>query len=135
MPRLTFQQMFGSMSNTERIDAVGDDYTIELNVKDYQNIEDEGDIENNLGISNLYDDTFDWYAGNRGLQLFYLIMLLIMQNQATEKDDDIEQKIYITSSTPRIITFGNRKGQLERRFTVSIFSDGNFDEATSVDNI
>lgn len=134
MANLTLSQIFGSNVIFSPSDRPGALPKLELNLTDYQNEDNSGDIKNGLGFSDVYlirPETKDDYS----VGLFYAMMLLIMQNQAENKDDDIEQKIHITSSSARITSFGNRKGQLERRFTISIFSDGKFENTTSVDNI
>ena len=135
MPELTFKQMFGSRSKYEHIDEVGGEHNLYIDIRDFKNKEDGGDIENGLGISELSREYVNFYAGLMGIQTFYALMLLIMQNQAGSKDDDIEQKIYIAESGVSVINFGNRKGQLERRFTVSIFSDGSYGNTADIDNV
>ncbi len=135
MPALTLNQMFGKNVDTESIFPADEYYVMSIDLADFQNLADGGDIDNDLGISNLANFGNDVLDNSNGIGIFYAIMLLIMQNQASGKDDDPEQKMYIAESGVSIVNFGNRQGQLERRFTVSIFSDGNFGNTADIDGI
>ena len=141
MPALSFHQYFGSQSRTF-IDPPVNEAQVIIDLRSFLNQADGGDILNNLGISDLYaegiyyQDNADWEGGNAKFSnLVYAILILIKQNQAAKKDDDPEQDIYIAESGISVVNLGNRKGQLERRFTISFFSDETYPNSTGIDSI
>lgn len=135
MADLTVTQMFGQRAelNTDPDPAF---IKLLIDLADFQNTTDGGQIENNLGITNLEQQSDDFTSdSNKGITILYAILLLTMQSQASKKDEDPEQKIYIQESGTSIVSFGDRKGQLERKFTVSFFSSNTFENTADIDSI
>ncbi|MDJ0593446.1 MAG: hypothetical protein QNJ72_26250 [Pleurocapsa sp. MO_226.B13] len=136
MPVITINQIFGNQVNAVPPDGQqqGSAWSLIFGLGSFANDTSGGEILDGLGFDNpglINPGNLDDYA----VQIFYAILLLTMQNQATGKNDDPEQKIYIAEGGISVISFGSREGQLERRFTVSIFSDGAYGNTEDVDSI
>lgn len=130
MSNLGLREIFGNGAVTN-IDPVGGNFRVTLDLGNLANAGDgsfpQGQIENGLGISQLFSEAAFMVedtppATSKAYKILYGILLMIMQNQAESLNADPEQKIYISSSTPRVAT-GDRAGQVQRSFTVYFFSD------------
>lgn len=141
MPALTFAEMFGSQA-VSNIDTNNDSYQIILDLRSFQDDYSGGDFTNNLGIKNLPAKAEYYQQGAEQISseaqftnLIYALLLLISQNQATNKNDDPEQDIYIQPTGVSVITSGSRQGQVERRFTVSFFSFDGVNNVAAIDAV
>lgn len=134
MADLTFEQIFGNRSQYDNIDEVSDSHKIGIDIRDFQNVSDGGEIQNDLGISDLSTKYINFYQGEMGLQLFYAIVLLILQNQADNLNDDPTQKIFIQPPTVGL-GVGSRTGQVRRTFIVNFFSEGNIEALADIDDL
>lgn len=135
MPKFNAADFFGQNYEFYGDGGEGvDDRILSMNLTNFKDEANGGEIENGLGFdttSVIYSGNLDEYAA----KIFYAQLLLLMQKQGERKDTDPEQQIYIAPNSPRIVTSGNRKGQLERSYTVSFFSDGNYGDVADIDNI
>jgi len=135
LANLTFTQIFGNSYNAGYVPE-NDEMEAFFSLSSFKSVDDGGELENGLGISDFNTNRSNYERnGNKGINIFYALMLMIMQNQAEGKNDDPEQKIYIAPGGVSVVSFGNRTGQLERRFTVSIYSDGEYGNTADVDSI
>lgn len=112
------------------------EFKLTVDLQDFQNTNASGQIQDGLGMTDLFDEPTPFTLdGDKAVNLLYALLLLTLQSQAPGKNDDPEQKIYIAQSGVSVVNFGDRQGQLERRFTVSIFSDGEFNNTADIDAI
>ena len=119
MPDLTIQQRFGSSISYDETTKV-----LSINLGDLTNVDNGGDILNNLGfddVSSITQANINQYAS----KILYGLLLLSSQNQASDINEDAEQKIYITFGGLRINSNGNRSGQVQRVISVNLFDTGN----------
>lgn len=134
MADLTVTQMFGQRAelNTDPDPAF---IKLLVDLADFQNTTDGGQIENDLGITNLEQKSDDFTNNsNKGITILYAIFLLILQNQAENINADPEQKIFITENPVRLGS-GSRSGQIQRSFTVNFFSEGSITSRPDIDDI
>ena len=135
MANLTFNNIFGSNAFIQRdLNPDGSEtVNIKIDPENFQSVGDgSGEIANSLGFDDIYQIQD---LEGKAINLLYAILLLAKQNQASAKDADPEQKIYIQESGTSIVSFGDRKGQLERKFTVSFFSSNTFENTADIDSI
>lgn len=134
MANLTLAQIFGGRVSTD-IDPVQSKFLVTLDLRDFQNIADGGQIVNDLGITNL-DTEAEGYqeTGSKATNLLYALILLVSQNQAANVNDDPDQKIFISEGGKRFAS-GARNGQIQRVININLFSDINVDNLPDIDNI
>ena len=129
MTALTVGQIFGSEAELY-LDQTEDQAFLTVNLEAFQNVgSGSGQILNGRGIDNVYGLT-----NNDATKLFYALILLISQNQATGINDDPTQKIYISDGGKRFAT-GTRDGQIQRVISVNLFSDANLAGLPDIDDV
>lgn len=122
MAKLTQQQIFGSRSSAANLDAKKDNHTITIDLRDFQNKSDGGEIIDGKGLTDLKKKYLEFSEGKMGVQLFLTILQLIQQNQAEHLNADPEQKLFITENPPAF-GVGSRVGQIRHSYLVNIFVD------------
>lgn len=134
MAALTLAQIFGQNVSTN-IDEINSNFEITLDLRDFQNTENGGQIKNNLGITNL-DAEAAYYAkgGSKAVNLFYAILLLVSQNQAENINADPEQKIFISQS-PKRFGIGSRTGQIQTSFVINFFTPSDAANLPDIDDL
>ena len=134
MPNLTLSQIFGQGVSTD-IDPSQNKYQITLDLRDFQNTSEGGQIQNNLGISNLDTEAVHYQEnGSKALNLLYAIVLLISQNQAANLNEDPEQKIFISQGGMNLGS-GARAGQIRRVISLNLFSDAQIQDLPDIDSL
>lgn len=134
MTALTQQQIFGARSLAENLDPAKGDYTLMVDVRDFQNVEDGGQIKNGKGITNLDGKYQAFNQGKLSVQLLYMMLVMVMQNQAEHINADSTQKIFITQNPPAL-GVGSRSGQIRYSYLVNVFVDSQIDNSPSADEI
>lgn len=124
MPAFNFNDIFGS--NVQTSDDGNGYYRLSVQLNDFQNESDNGNLPDGQGTSSPADLT--------PVQVFYGLILLVLSNQAALVNEDLEQKIFITQSAKSIAT-GARDGQVRRSFTVNFFSDAGLVGTPGIDDI
>ena len=129
MATLTLAQVFGSEASLY-VEQNEDQAFLTINLEAFQNVgAGVGEILNGLGIDDIYT-----VNENDGTKLFYALILLISQNQATGINDDPTQKIYI-SDGGKCFGTGTRDGQIQRVISVNLFSDANLAGIPDIDDV
>ena len=99
---------------------------LSINLHDLQGQSEGGDLPDGQGTNNPVHLT--------AVQIFYGLILLVLNNQATQVNDDPEQKIHITQSAKSIAT-GARDGQVRRSFTVNFFTEAGLAGTSGIDAV
>ena len=124
MPALTFNDIFGS--NVQLIDGGNASWQLAIQVSDFLGQSVGGDLPDDKAVGNTY--------GVTPVQIFYGLILFILQNQAAQINGDPEQKIHITQSAKSIAT-GTRDGQVRRSFTVNFFTEAGLAGTSGIDAV
>ena len=114
MPDLSLAQRFGS---SVIYDASQQNLIIKLS--DFQNTDSGGNIADGLGIDSIANLNSNNIDENASL-ILYALLVLNQQNQGANINENPDERIYITDSTPRVGT-GSRTGQLQTTKTLNIF--------------
>jgi len=133
MAALTLPQIFGSGVTTD-INPNENKYLVTLDLRNFQNVSDGGEITNNRGITNLATQAVDYQNGNKAVNLLYAILLLTLQNQAENIFSDPEQKIFINEGRKAFAT-GSREGQIIQNLNLSLFSHANIPNLPDIDDV
>lgn len=133
MPRLSLEQIFGVNYEFD-IDPGTNTYRITLDLRDFRNIEEGGGIRDGLGISDLNAFATGLQNDEKAEALLYCLILMTSQNQGTDINEDIEQKIFISEGGTRI-GVGARSGQIQRVANVNIFQDANIGSLPDIDEV
>ena len=134
MANFTLTDIFGKRATAKNIDATEGDMTVAIDIRDFQNESDGGEIKNGLGLTNLKDKFNDFIEGKMAVKLLYLIMTKVMQSQAEHINADPEQKIFIVKNQTAF-GVGSRNGQIRYSYLVNVFVDSSIDDAPSGDDI
>lgn len=134
MANFSLTDIFGKRATAKNIDARNGDMTLQIDIRDFQNEEEGGEIKDGLGLTNLRDKFNDFIEGKIAVQLLYSILLKILQSQAEHINADPEQKIFIVKNQ---IAFGvgSRQGQIRYSYLVNVFVDSFVKDAPSADEL
>jgi hypothetical protein len=124
MGSFNYGEIFGSGSSVQTADYTPLSLTIDTG--DLLEVSQSGDLPDGIGLSNASSPT--------ATQIFYGLILLLLENQASAINDDPTQKIYVADAGKSIAT-GTRDGQIKRSFTVSFFIDAGLAGTPSIDQI
>ena len=124
MPAFDFNTIFGG--NAQLSDDGNGYYRLSMQLNDFMNQSENGHLPDGQGVSNP--------ANMTPVQVFYGLILLVLNNQAAQVNDDPEQKIHITQSAKSIAT-GARDGQVRRSFTVNFFTEAGLAGTSGIDAI
>lgn len=124
MPGFNYRDIFGSGSSIQVLDYTPLSLTIDTG--DIMGESQNGDLPDGIGLTDASSPT--------ATQIFYGLMMILMQNQAETINTEPLQKVYITDAGKSIAT-GARDGQVKRSFTVSFFIDAGLAGTPSIDQI
>ncbi|MGL5078878.1 MAG: hypothetical protein ACRDBG_24030 [Waterburya sp.] len=124
MPGFNYSDIFGSGSSIQVLDYTPLGLTIDTG--DIMGESQNGDLPDGIGLTDASSPT--------ATQIFYGILMILMQNQAEAINTDPTQKVYVTDAGKSIAT-GTRDGQVKRSFTVSFFIDAGLAGTPSIDQI
>lgn len=130
-------EIFGSSSYPDfsiEADPADSWFEISFALNDFKDVDQGGEILGGLGISDLDTNNAEYSNGLKAVNIFYAMILMIIQAQADNINADPEQKIYVSEQPVRLGS-GSRSGQIQRSFTVSFFSQGNVEQIADIDDI
>lgn len=133
MPRLTMQEIFGSRVEVN-VNPLEGTSTITIDLKDFQNEEDGGQIKDGLGITDLDSFSGSIASGEKAEAVFYSLILMTSQNQGSDINEDIEKKLFITEGGTRF-GIGARTGQIQRVANVNLFQDAAINNLPDIDDV
>lgn len=120
MPDLTYQQRYGN--NCELTEDTDGNKLLTINLGNLQNTGmGIGEITDSLGLADQTAIALDPTAIAGASKILYLLLLLNYQQQP-EEDTDPEIGVYISDGGLRFAT-GDRDGQIEYRYTVSVYAN------------
>lgn len=134
MAKLTQQDIFGKRSSAADLDPSKNKYAITLDLRDFQNVEDGGEITNGKGLSDLLAKSNTFIEGQGGATLFYMLLLMLKQNQAEHLNADPEQQIFVVENPPAL-GVGSRTGQIRYSYQVNVFVNSAIDSSPDADDI
>ena len=132
MADLTLSQIFGSDASVHN-EPDNNRLSIEFSLDSFKNEADGGEIKNGLG----FDDPWTLDTNNinqKTTQVFYALILLILQNQAENINADPTQKIFINKN-PAGLGSGSREGQVRNSFTINFFSPTDAANLPDIDHL
>jgi hypothetical protein len=124
MASFNYGEIFGSGVSIQTADYTPLSLTIDAG--DLLEVSQQGDLPDGKGLSDASSPT--------ATQIFYGLILLLLENQASGINDDSAQKVYIADAGKSIAT-GARDGQIKKSFTVSFFIDAGLAGTPSIDQI
>lgn len=124
MASFNYQEIFGSGILLDFDDSDG--FLMKINKYSFWDTNNGGELPIGMGLHGNVIPT--------ATQLFYGILMMLMQNQAETINTDPTQKVYVTDAGKSIAT-GTRDGQVKRSFTVSFFIDAGLAGTPSIDQI
>ena len=134
MASFTQQQIFGERSTANNLDPKNGDYTLSIDIRDFQNIEQGGQIKNSKGISDLDGKFQAFTTGKLSVQIFYAMLLMIIQNQAEHINADPKQNLFVVENPPAF-GVGSRKGQIRYSYSINVFVNSPIQDVPSVDEL
>jgi hypothetical protein len=124
MASFDYSQVFGSGVSPQA--DLETPFQLTIDTGDLLEVSQSGDLPDGIGLSSASNLT--------ATQIFYGLILLLLQNQASGINDDPTQKIYVADAGKSIAT-GARDGQIKRSFTVSFFINAGLAGTPSIDQI
>lgn len=124
MATFNYEEIFGSGAYIQS--SPTNPLVLTVTASSFLNETNLGDLPNGIGLTDATQPT--------ATQLFYGILMVLIQNQPEKIDTDPTQKVYVTDAGKSIAT-GTRDGQVKRSFTVSFFIDAGLSGIPSIDQI
>ena len=133
MAELTVTNIFGQGA-VVNFDPDTNTRTLTLDITNFQDVNNGGEIDNGLGISNLDSFTASLNDGNNAVALLYAIVILASQNQAPNLNDDPTQSLFISEGGKRLGS-GARDGQIQRVINFNLFNNLGVDNLPDIDDL
>ena len=124
MASFNYQEIFGNYASYNTDPEAS--YIVQIDKTSFMDTDNFGNLPVGIGLNSTATPT--------ATQLFYGILMLLMQNQGETINTDPTQKVYVTDAGKSIAT-GARDGQVKRSFTVSFFIDAGLAGTPSIDQI